>query len=98
MDKELHEKALDAAITEAADAVKAPGVSMFRRSADRDKWVMEQAIAAYLRTAGLTVVPVEPTAEMVTSARLDHEGDAYLPYSLYASMLAAFPSPFDEVK
>ena len=37
------------------------------------------------------LVPVEPTTEMIMAARKHHEGDAYLPNSLYASMLAAAP-------
>ena len=39
------------------------------------------------------LVPVEPTPEMITAAKNDHEGESYLPVSLYKSMLAAAPQP-----
>jgi len=42
---------------------------------------------------GWKLVPVEPTDEMVKAARSAHEGAPYLPMTLYASMLAASPSP-----
>lgn len=64
-----------------------------------EEWHSEQleaAIRAYLDARGLVMVPREPTPEMVVAARLDHEGEAYLPYSLYASMLAAAPNPFKD--
>lgn len=38
------------------------------------------------------LVPVEPTQEMVEAARQHHEGEAYLPVSLYKAMLAAAPA------
>lgn len=44
---------------------------------NNEKWVM---------------VPVEPTAEMIKAAREHHEGEAYLPISLYAAMIAAAPT------
>ncbi len=94
MDKGLHEKALDAAI---AEAVAAPGVSMFRSSADRDKWVMHSAIAAYLKTAGLTVVPVEPTREMIYAKSGTASCDiGVFNRAQFKAMIAAFPSPFKE--
>lgn len=37
------------------------------------------------------LVPAEPTPEMVEAARAHHEGEAYLPYSLYTAMIAAAP-------
>jgi len=39
------------------------------------------------------LVPVEPTPEMVEAAREHHEGEAYLPVSLYKAMFAAAPQP-----
>jgi len=40
---------------------------------------------------GYTLVPIEPTEEMIDAARNDHEGAPYLPVSLWRSMLAAAP-------
>lgn len=40
---------------------------------------------------GWKLVPVEPTKKMIVAARNHHEGEAYLPYSIYTSMLAAAP-------
>lgn len=40
---------------------------------------------------GWQMVPVEPTREMIEAARQHHEGEAYLPFSLYKAMLAAAP-------
>lgn len=37
------------------------------------------------------LVPIIATSEMVHTCRLHHEGDEYLPYSLYASMIEAAP-------
>ncbi len=91
MDKELHEKALKAAY-DLYEEIRLPY---------RD--CMEQAIAAYLKTAGLTVVPVEPTREMIEAGE-DSGSRSYTgtmmfnPVRSYEVMLAAFPSPFDEVK
>lgn len=45
---------------------------------------------------GWRLVPVEPTEEMITAARDSHEGEAYLPVSLYKAMLAAAPAPGGE--
>lgn len=40
---------------------------------------------------GWTLVPIKPTLEMVKNAATDHEGESWLPHSLWASMLAAVP-------
>lgn len=40
---------------------------------------------------GHALVPVEPSWEMISAAIKSHEGDAFLPVSLYKSMLAAAP-------
>ena len=40
---------------------------------------------------GWQLVPITPTPEMVMACRDEHDGANYLPYSLYASMLAAAP-------
>ena len=63
-----------------------PGFTVTRRQAER-------AIHAALLTAppGYVLVPVEPTPEMLRAAREHHEGEAYLPVSLYRAMLAAAP-------
>lgn len=37
------------------------------------------------------LVPIELTAEMAQAAREAHEGESYLPYSIYRAMLAAAP-------
>ncbi len=90
MDKELHEKALKAALDEYYDGI-------VNRDAGYD--CMHSAIAAYLKTAGLTVVPVEPT-ETITSAgynRLDPSAFRYGLVSAYRAMLAAFSSPFKDM-
>lgn len=42
---------------------------------------------------GYVLVPVEPTQEMVASAREHHEGAPYLPIGLYRATLAAAPEP-----
>lgn len=42
---------------------------------------------------GWQLVPVKPTMEMVKNAAGDHEGENWLPHSLWASMLAAAPVP-----
>ncbi len=44
---------------------------------------------------GWQIVPAEPTDQMILAARVHHEGDAYLPCSLYAAMLKAAPKPED---
>ena len=44
---------------------------------------------------GWQIVPIEPTKEMIDAARDQHEGEKYLPVSLYKSMLAAAPKPED---
>lgn len=41
---------------------------------------------------GWQLVPVKPTMEMIKNAAGDHEGENWLPHSLWASMLAAAPS------
>lgn len=38
------------------------------------------------------LVPMEPTADMVEAARENHEGEPYLPVSLYKAMIAAAPA------
>lgn len=38
------------------------------------------------------LVPVEPTAEMAQAARDCHEGESFLPYSIYRAMLAVAPA------
>jgi len=40
---------------------------------------------------GWKLVPAEPNWEMISAAIKSHEGDAFLPVSLYKSMLAASP-------
>ncbi|HFE1795587.1 TPA: hypothetical protein ACJHGQ_003764 [Yersinia enterocolitica] len=40
---------------------------------------------------GWKLVPIELTAEMAQAAKEAHEGESYLPYSIYRAMLAAAP-------
>lgn len=40
---------------------------------------------------GWKLVPIEPSWEMISAAIKNHEGDAFLPVSLYKNMLAAAP-------
>ncbi|HDL7425684.1 TPA: hypothetical protein PXN54_004492 [Yersinia enterocolitica] len=40
---------------------------------------------------GWKLVPIELTAEMAQAAGDAHEGESYLPYSIYRAMLAAAP-------
>ena len=40
---------------------------------------------------GWKLVPVEPNHGMIVAAASDHEGDFYLPVSLYKAMLSAAP-------
>lgn len=47
---------------------------------------------------GWKLVPIEPTAEMAQAARDCHEGESFLPYSIYRAMLAAAPAPAQEQK
>jgi hypothetical protein len=53
------------------------------------------AIKAYLSASGLVLVPSAPTKDMVDFARQHHEGEAYLPYSLYAAFITSAPNPFE---
>jgi len=45
----------------------------------------------YTIPPGYTLVPIEPTEEMINTPRNGHEGAPYLPASLWRSMLAASP-------
>ena len=45
---------------------------------------------------GWKLVPLEPTAEMAQAARDCHEGESFLPYSIYRAMLAAAPAQESE--
>lgn len=45
---------------------------------------------------GWMMVPIEPTAEMAQAARDCHEGESFLPYSIYRAMLAAAPAQESE--
>jgi hypothetical protein len=47
--------------------------------------------AAQAVPVGWKLVPVEPTEAMILAAREHHEGDHYLPVSLWRAMLAAAP-------
>lgn len=44
---------------------------------------------------GWQLVPVEPSWEMVSAAIKHHEGDAFLPVSLYKTMLAAASTSYE---
>lgn len=60
---------------------------------DADKIKAERdAINSPVIPDGWKLVPVEPTAEMAQAARDCHEGESFLPYSIYRAMLAAAPA------
>ena len=54
-------------------------------------WQSWQAVKAHEaeKLKGYVVVPVEPTQAMIDAVRSEHEGEPYLPYSLYKSFLKA---------
>lgn len=54
-------------------------------------WEAWQAAKAHEaeKLKGKVVVPVEPTQKMIDAVRSEHEGEPYLPYSLYKSFLKA---------
>ena len=54
---------------------------------------IESAVLSRAIPEGWMLVPNIPTPEMIRAARNDHEGNYFLPVSLYQSMLAAAPSP-----
>jgi len=63
---------------------------------DESTFKLNEEVALYTHPApavpaGWKLVPVEPTREMIFAAQQYHEGEAYLPFSLYKSMLAAAP-------
>lgn len=80
-----HEKGIEAA-TEVISAEHA-----YQLSYD----AVSKGIKAYLDASGMVMVPKIPTPEMIVAARFSHEGEAYLPYSLYSEMIAAAPNPFE---
>lgn len=47
-------------------------------------------------SAGWTLVPAKPTQAMIQAAHQSHEGEAWLPHSLYTSMIAAAPAPLKQ--
>lgn len=53
--------------------------------------VDEGSKAGHSAPEGWQLVPIDPTPEMVLSARMHHEGHPYLPVSVYRAMLAAAP-------
>ena len=58
-----------------------------------DRWISYPAppVAAPAVPDGWKLVPVEPSWEMISAAIKTHEGDAFLPVSLYKTMMAAAP-------
>lgn len=68
------------------------GEGMFALAAKNAAWKAWQARCP----EGYSVVPDEPTGDMIEEARDCHEGNHYLPYSLYRAMLAAAPQPGEE--
>lgn len=102
IDEELHNMALNAALRDIFHP------NYMTSNATKD---MNSAIATYLRTAGLTVVPVEPTEEMIIGGingcgmkYFKKWSDVWNRVSIgsedaklvYTAMLSAFPSPFKE--
>ena len=56
-----------------------------------EEWEAWQAAKAHEaeKLKGKVVVPVEPTQAMLDAVRSEHEGEPYLPHSLYKSFLKA---------
>lgn len=46
-------------------------------------WKVWQAAKAQAVPEGFVLVPIKPTETMVSAVAKEHEGDAFLPYSLY---------------
>jgi 2-polyprenyl-3-methyl-5-hydroxy-6-metoxy-1,4-benzoquinol methylase len=78
---------------EAIAAVPGWGNRMSWNQRINDATASLDALLAQLASAGLRVVPVDATEPMVTNARKHHEGEPYLPASLYRAMIAAAPNP-----
>lgn len=87
--------------------MKSKPVGLYRLSADGHSYylagsntlIIEDVIPLYKAPPapqlpeGWLMVPKELTAEMAEAARKAHEGEFYLPFSIYRAMLAAAPKP-----
>lgn len=72
-------------------------VAVFReRAFSNDMPMFTAAQPAPIVPDGWKLVPVEPNWAMLSAAIKFHEGEAFLPASLYKAMLAAAPSPGGE--
>ncbi|HDL8567122.1 TPA: hypothetical protein PXS11_001023 [Yersinia enterocolitica] len=82
---------------------KYPGDDVYTYISHRkpDEFERERCTIEYLYTTpqlnspeipeGWKLVPIELTAEMAQAASEAHEGESYLPYTIYRAMLAAAP-------
>jgi hypothetical protein len=75
------------AICETIEAAKAAA------QAHHDARILSALDLSAIGAEGWKLVPEEPTLEMIKAAHAHHEGEAWLPHSLYTAMLAAAPSP-----
>jgi predicted peroxiredoxin len=79
-------------LKDAVEDIRNSGVEI-----DADKIKAERdAINSPVIPDGWKLVPIEPTAEMAQAARDCHEGESFLPYSIYRAMLAAAPAQESE--
>ena len=62
--------------------VDGDGVLWFKEQT-RQMWSMWQAAKAQAIPDGFVLMPIKPTETMVAAVAKEHEGDAFLPYSLY---------------
>lgn len=79
-------------LKDAVEDIRNSGVEI-----DADKIKAERdALNSPVIPDGWKLVPIEPTAEMAQAARDCHEGESFLPYSIYRAMLAAAPAQESE--
>lgn len=70
-DEQLFEHAVD------GDAV------LWFKEQTRQMWLMWEKAKAQAVPEGYVLMPIKPTETMVMAVVKEHEGDAFLPYSLY---------------
>lgn len=87
MTKDIELKAIDELIYEVGMFEQA-GVYPIQDFIDNLK-TLAAKVKEETKLEGCVVVPVEPTQAMIDAVRSEHEGEPYLPYSLYKSFLKA---------
>ena len=70
-DEQLFERVVD------GDAV------LWFKEQTRQMWLMWEKAKAQAVPEGFVLMPIKPTETMVMAVVKEHEGDAFLPYSLY---------------